>query len=504
MKNLLRKGIYVSMAATSAISGLAVTNSFAEDAKSVKEYSVPVKLKKVDSKETESMGNKAIKNTATVVEKDGTVEITLDLQGMKFMNMNGHVMKLQYFDTDQNSKLNDSEVVKSVKEADLTGKLREFPSQIKIRRNASKEKYILLRVSVDAMDSISSQGGDPYLAENIGKGGQNTYLELDYDNAKLVKDNSEKENTGKDNSEKDNSINNEVKIKSSRISGNDRYETSVAISKANYSTADTVVLANGVVYADALAAAPLASLNSAPILLSESKNISPATLSEISRLKAKSVIVVGGENSISSSVVKTLEKQGLSVERISGNSRYSTALNIAKKIREKNPASKDAIVVSGENFADALSVSSLANENQSPIILTASKNMSKDVEKELNSWGVNKLTVVGGKNSVSDAAVSGVKSNKFERIQGNNRYETSALVVGKLANTGKLMLASGEKSADALSAGAVTLKSQRPLLLVSKNAISKESKELIKNNKINDLLIIGGFGSISADILKGL
>jgi|GEM_PF-5580253 len=66
------------------------------------------------------------------------------------------------------------------------------------------------------------------------------------------------------------------------------------------------------------------------------------------------------------------------------------------------------------------------------------------------------------------------------------------------------MLASGEKSADALSAGAVTLKSQRPLLLVSKNTVSKEAKDLIKKNQISDLLIVGGFGSISADILKGL
>lgn len=489
MKNLLKKGIYVSMAATSAISGLAATNSFAEDVASVKEYSVPVKLKRVDSEEKESMGNKALKPIATVVEKEGKAEITIQLQGMKFMNMNGHVMRVQYFDTDQNSKLNDSEIIKSVKEEDLTGKLRDFPSQVKIRRNANKEKRILLRLSVDAMDSISSQGGDPYLEENIGKGAQNAYLELDYSKAKLINDSSQDNNS---------------KIKSSRISGNDRYETSVSISKENYSKADTVVLANGIVYADALAAAPLASLNSAPMLLSEAKTISNATLNEISRLEAKNVIIVGGENSISSSVVKTLEKKGLSVERISGNSRYSTALNIAKKIREKNPESKNAIVVSGENFADALSVSSLANESKSPIILTSSKYMPKDVKDTMNSWGINKLTVVGGKNSVSDASVSGIKSNKLERIQGKNRYETSALVVGKLNNTGKIMLASGEKSADALSAGAVTLKSQRPLLLVSKNTVSKEAKDLIKKNQISDLLIVGGFGSISADILKGL
>ena len=74
MKNLLKKGIYVSMAATSAISGLAATNSFAKDVASVKEYSVPVKLKRVDSEEKESMGNKALKPIATVVEKEGKAE----------------------------------------------------------------------------------------------------------------------------------------------------------------------------------------------------------------------------------------------------------------------------------------------------------------------------------------------------------------------------------------------------------------------------------------------
>ena len=79
-----------------------------------------------------------------------------------------------------------------------------------------------------------------------------------------------------------------------RISGPDRYETSLAISRATYESADTVYLATGVNFPDALAGAPLRG----PLLLTPGDYLLPAVRSEILRLGADRVIVLGSTGAI--------------------------------------------------------------------------------------------------------------------------------------------------------------------------------------------------------------
>ncbi|MFP3441662.1 cell wall-binding repeat-containing protein, partial [Pantoea sp. SIMBA_133] len=59
----------------------------------------------------------------------------------------------------------------------------------------------------------------------------------------------------------------QFKNKVERISGKDRYKTAIEVSKAGWEKSDTVVLARGDEYPDALAGAPLAYKYDAPILL---------------------------------------------------------------------------------------------------------------------------------------------------------------------------------------------------------------------------------------------
>ena len=93
----------------------------------------------------------------------------------------------------------------------------------------------------------------------------------------------------------------------SRIYGADRYKTAVEISKAFKSNlnkdVDTIVLASGEDYPDALCAGPLASSKNAAILLTNSKTLNEDTKEYIkANTNIKNIIIVGGERSISSSV----------------------------------------------------------------------------------------------------------------------------------------------------------------------------------------------------------
>ena len=90
-------------------------------------------------------------------------------------------------------------------------------------------------------------------------------------------------------------------------------------------SADTVVLASGLNYADALAGVPLANKINAPLLLTSDKDLNASTLAEIGRLGAKKVIILGGEGAVSEKVEKKLQAEALKTERIFGKTRYSTA-----------------------------------------------------------------------------------------------------------------------------------------------------------------------------------
>ena len=92
-----------------------------------------------------------------------------------------------------------------------------------------------------------------------------------------------------------------------RIYGADRYKTAVEIAKAFKSKlnkdVDTIVLASGEDYPDALCAGPLASSKNAAILLTNSKTLNEDTKEYIkANTNIKNIIIVGGARSISSSV----------------------------------------------------------------------------------------------------------------------------------------------------------------------------------------------------------
>ncbi len=97
-----------------------------------------------------------------------------------------------------------------------------------------------------------------------------------------------------------------------RIYGADRYKTAVEIAKAFKSKlnkdVDTIVLASGEDYPDALCAGPLASSKNAAILLTNSKTLNEDTREYIkANTNIKNIIIVGGERSISSSVENELK-----------------------------------------------------------------------------------------------------------------------------------------------------------------------------------------------------
>lgn len=99
-----------------------------------------------------------------------------------------------------------------------------------------------------------------------------------------------------------------------RYAGSNREATAVKVAEA-YKNIDTVVLVDGYNYPDALASAPIATVNNGAVLLTNSKTLSKATKDFIySNESIKNVIIVGGTNSVSIHIEKELRGEAVSTE----------------------------------------------------------------------------------------------------------------------------------------------------------------------------------------------
>lgn len=70
-----------------------------------------------------------------------------------------------------------------------------------------------------------------------------------------------------------------------------RYDTAVKLSKNQFSTADTIVIANGEAMADGLGATPPAAYKKAPLLLTETYSLPDVTLNEIKDYRPKMLLL---------------------------------------------------------------------------------------------------------------------------------------------------------------------------------------------------------------------
>ena len=296
-----------------------------------------------------------------------------------------------------------------------------------------------------------------------------------------------------------------------RLAGANRYATAVEISKAQFPSSKYVILAYALNSADALAGVPLAKKYNAPILLTSTKSLPTETLEEIQRLEATDVIILGGTNAISNDVEKLLKDKGLNTKRIQGTSRFGTATAIAGEL---NKAPEELFFVYAFNFADALSASTVAAINGSPVVyLKTNGSIDADTAKYLASvkGSVKRAYVIGGSSVISDdmmnkaANALGLKVNKdVSRIWGKNRYQTCVEVNSKFKNvlTGNgICIAKGLDFPDALAGGVLAAFKGMPLFLADKVMIDAQTNYL-KEKSADSIYIFGAQGAVSDDLVQ--
>ncbi len=292
-------------------------------------------------------------------------------------------------------------------------------------------------------------------------------------------------------------------LETSRISGVRQIDTAIEVSKIGWQQADTVLLANCDHFPDALVAAPLSHQLDAPILLTPAAGVDAKVLQEIKRLGAQKVILLGGEVALSPKVVSDIQNAGLGKpERIAGYDQFETAKKVAERVGSKG----EVILVSGDQFPDALSISAYAGATDAPILLTRAKMMPEATRQVLNSFqqkGDLNTIVVGGEAVVSSATLSGVKS--VERIFGNDRYETAANVYEFAQDTlvsQTTYLVTGENFPDALAAGGLAAKQRAGIIMSQRTTLPGSTYAVLSKptDSPRNVVIIGGLAVLTDQI----
>lgn len=273
----------------------------------------------------------------------------------------------------------------------------------------------------------------------------------------------------------------------SRISGDNRYDTSVEISKKSWPRADTVIISVGHQFPDALSGAPLAYSLKAPILLSDSNSLPVVVEREIKRLGATKAIVLGGEKVISNKVVNKLISLNLSVERLNGRDRYETSVEIANKM---NNAADTAIIAFGGNFPDSLAIAAYAARMGYPILLTDRTNLPQNVKEVTKKF--KQTIVVGGEQVVSSSVLKQLPNPR--RIAGEDRYTTASKIIESFYGGVQEVsyVSNGTSFADALTGSVLAAKDNRPIMLIKNNEIPDVVNHTIKSKSISQFIIIGG------------
>lgn len=308
----------------------------------------------------------------------------------------------------------------------------------------------------------------------------------------------------------------------SRIYGNTSVETSTRIAELGWSEGPEsrklapqdpalnpgkltqegtfAILASNLSFPDSLSAGALANMVDAPILLTYPGWLSQSTVDTLRDLNVKNVLVLGGPTAVSDNVLNGLKNNGFTVNRLQGENRFSTAVEVNDYVAKKGG---EVIVANGFDFPDALSVSAFSAEHQIPIVFVDKNSIPQETAAFLKKYQPSKTIIIGGPNAVSES-VKGQLPNPV-RIAGNDRFETNIKVINYFMGDEEVegfLFATGMNFPDALAGGPFSAKVQYPLVLLNSNYMPGETYKYLQKRVANnpyyyDMATLGGSAALA-------
>lgn len=166
--------------------------------------------------------------------------------------------------------------------------------------------------------------------------------------------------------------------------------------------ADTVYLATGSNFPDALSAGAAAGrIKAAVVLVPQERSSTYEYGLYIHRERIADVRIVGGVNAVGSSWEKWLKDRGVESVRLAGADRFATAVAVNN---HGFRSASSAYLATGSNFPDALAGAAAAGKRGAPLYLSQGHCVPSSVLNDMARLGVastSKVTLIGGKNALN-------------------------------------------------------------------------------------------------------
>jgi putative cell wall-binding protein len=188
-------------------------------------------------------------------------------------------------------------------------------------------------------------------------------------------------------------------------------------------------------------------------------------------------------------------------ERLDGKDRFEVAVNVSKK---GWPNGANTVVLANYlAYADALSATPFAYQKNAPILLTQSKTLTASTKAEIQRLSPDEVILVGGPGSLDPGLVSQIKQagvKKVTRIDGKNRFEVAKNIAMEMAPSKTAIIAYGMNFPDALAIAPYASRKGYPILLTNKDALPRVTQDALESRNVENTLVSGGEGSVSAKV----
>jgi putative cell wall-binding protein len=191
--------------------------------------------------------------------------------------------------------------------------------------------------------------------------------------------------------------------------------------------------------------------------------------------------------------------------RFAGETRIETAIMLAD---ESHPDGADTVAIArADDYADALAGGPLASDADAPILLPQGDAAPPAVIDAINDLGATDLVVLGGPEAVSDDVVDQIVAatdvDDVDRIGGENRFHTAALMAAELDADHAFVVEGGHADPrrgwpDAVSVSDLASFLGDPILPVLQDRLPAETAAALE--EFDDATIIGGPVAVSEEV----
>jgi peptidoglycan-N-acetylglucosamine deacetylase len=291
-----------------------------------------------------------------------------------------------------------------------------------------------------------------------------------------------------------------------RVAGSDRYATAAALSRSTAAAGvDTVYVASGVAFPDALSGGAAAAARQSPLLLTAPNAVPSSTAAELGRLRPRRIVVVGGPAVVSADVAARLAGYASAgVQRLAGTDRYGTAAAVARATWPRG--STTVLLASGENFPDGVVAAAVAGRRDAPVLLTSRAHVPWSIWQEVRRLSPAEGVVLGGGGVVPDARIATLRRSCHAGVAVRRSGQETFASVPSAPGTLALTFDMGGRLTPALDILRFLIASDVCATIFPTGAMSATAEgrrviELIGSNR--DLFEVGNHTMHHCDLVRG-